>query len=102
MLVAANGFEAQTYLTRNLPDVVVLDINMPGLSGLDVLRFVRDIEGDNHVIILVVTADHLAQGTKEAEMADLFLQKPVRATELITLTKRLIDGRTMQMDDAAE
>ena len=90
--LATDGIVAQQCLIHALPDVLLLDVNMPGLTGLEIVQFVRQIQGDKHVNIIMVTADHLAQQTKAADQADLFLLKPVNPVELVTFTSRLMQS----------
>jgi DNA-binding NarL/FixJ family response regulator len=49
---AADGLEAVRVVERLRPDVLVLDLMMPGLSGLEVLRIVRDRSSETRVVVL--------------------------------------------------
>lgn len=84
--VAANGHEALEFLDRSLPDLLLLDINMPGPSGLEIIRHVR--QNQRPVKVIVITANHQAGRTAEADMADLFLLKPVSITDLVQMAQR--------------
>jgi CheY-like chemotaxis protein len=86
--VARNGHEAMQYLERSLPDLLVLDINMPGPSGLEIIRQVRQRQKPVHII--VITANYQAGRSAEADMADLFLLKPVSITDLVELANRFV------------
>lgn len=88
--VAEDGVVALELLQAELPDVMVLDINMPRLSGLDVLRYVRSNQQMKHVKIIVVTGNLQTLHLPEADYADLLLVKPIDISDLITLAQRLI------------
>ena len=87
--VAHDGQAALAFLEAELPDVLVLDINMPRLSGFDVLDFIRRRTSIKQVKIIVVTGSMLAMQSPEAEYADLFLVKPVAVHDLIEFATRL-------------
>jgi CheY-like chemotaxis protein len=53
--VANNGTEAITVFDRMRPDVAILDIGMPGLSGYEVARKIREREAGNAVMLIAVT-----------------------------------------------
>ncbi len=89
--VASDGMEALEHLQADLPDVLILDINMPRLSGFDVLRQVRANQTTKDVKVVVVTGNVTAMQAPEAEYADLLLIKPVNINELVTLAQRLIN-----------
>ena len=82
--LAADGREAMTLLQARLPYILLLDIHMPYVSGLEVLAYVREIERDQHTYIIVMTSDHRAGETMKVDQADLLLLKPV---DIHTLTR---------------
>lgn len=51
VISAYNGDEALERFTENPPDLVILDINMPGMSGIEVLRRMKEINPDLPVIL---------------------------------------------------
>lgn len=55
--IAANGFEAGAMLPTFKPGLLTLDLRMPGVDGLDVLRFLQKTEFETPLRILVVSAD---------------------------------------------
>lgn len=78
---AGNGFEGLQRLRYPYSaDVVILDINMPLMSGLEMLRKIRDgsagIDRDMRVAILSGHAEHLFVNTAQALDVDAFLVKP--------------------------
>lgn len=51
-LVAANGYEAVELVKREQPDLVLLDMKMPGIDGVETLRQIRQIDQDAKVIMM--------------------------------------------------
>lgn len=84
--VALNGEEALKHMDDDLPDVVVLDLKMPGIDGMEVLRRIRKAYPDVQVIML--TGHGSDKDEKEARKLGAFeyLQKPV---EIDTLMKKI-------------
>jgi two-component system cell cycle response regulator DivK len=87
--VAEDGIETIESLKLELPDVLILDVNMPRLSGFDVLRYVRQNQRTKDIKVVVVTGNCMAMQAPEAEYADLLLVKPVSIKDLVTLAQRL-------------
>jgi DNA-binding LytR/AlgR family response regulator len=81
---AGTGIEAVRLLERRIPDVLFLDIQMPGMSGLDVARHVQ---GRCHVVF-VTAYDAYAVAAFEAGAVDYVL-KPVQAARLATAIERV-------------
>jgi len=82
--IARNGIEAATQIAALQPDVAFLDIQMPGLTGLDVAA---GIEGLTRVVF-VTAYDEYALGAFDAEALDYVL-KPVTAERLARTVERL-------------
>lgn len=89
-----DGQEVMHELHAQIPDVLVLDINMPNLTGLDVLRYVHEQPEMKNLKVIVVTGNSQAILNPEAEYADLFLLKPVGLFELRKFAERLIGANT--------
>jgi len=75
-------------------DIILMDVQMPGMSGLEAMRAIRESEKESgtHVVIVAITA-HALGGDEEkcrAAGADSYLRKPVRLVELMGLLKQLI------------
>ncbi len=84
--VALDGEEALKRMDDDLPDVVVLDLKMPGIDGMEVLRRIRKAYPNVQVIML--TGHGSDKDEKEARKLGAFeyLQKPV---EIETLMKKI-------------
>ena len=82
--LAADGPSALASVGMRVPDLLILDLNMPGLSGYDVCRAVKRNPGTSRVPILMLTAqssvEHKLEGFEAG--ADDYLPKPFDAREL--------------------
>jgi LmbE family N-acetylglucosaminyl deacetylase/CheY-like chemotaxis protein len=90
---------ARAVISEFLPDVVVTDIEMPGINGLELMEQIRT---DHPGIPIVVMTAHIsvdyAVGALNAQ-ADEFLIKPISASDLVTAVMRLAaDGRASRSD----
>lgn len=85
-----DGDEAMQQINDSFPSVIVLDINMPGRSGLQIIDDLRQNDRLNDMRTVIVTANPLAAKTRQAEYADLVLIKPVDAYALVALAERLL------------
>ena len=90
---AADGKEALAILRKERIDVVTLDLKMPGLSGLDILREIRRFHPD--VEVLIITAFGSPQNVKEANRygARSFICKPFNPMELLNNINNLFEKR---------
>ena len=89
---AGNGEEAVTLAQRHAPDVVLMDIRMPGTDGIEATR--RIIAADGRVRVLVLTTfdlDEYAFGALRAG-ASGFLLKDVRPGELVAAIRTVASG----------
>ena len=95
---AVNGIEALDQVARDKPDLILLDVMMPKMSGFEVCRRLKSDPETRDVQIVMVTAlnevgDHeraVDSGTDE------FLTKPVNRIELITRVKSLLRVRHLK------
>jgi len=82
--VSADGEIALTSLGRVLPDVVVLDLSLPGIGGLEVLVRIRDAMPRTPIVILTGTTDVATVVTAMQRGAHDYLLKPVDRAKLLT------------------
>jgi DNA-binding response OmpR family regulator len=84
-----DGQQALCWLAAHIPAIVVLDMHLPSVSGLQVLEHIRADTRLNDTKVLALTAD--AQLTKFLEAtADATITKPFSVTELLTLVQRFL------------
>lgn len=89
---AYNGFEAGLRVAADRPDVVLLDVVMPGVSGVEVCAAIRAQPSLMHTRVLVVSG-HLSPATRAqlvAVGADGFVAKPFTPKELVLAVERLV------------
>lgn len=89
--MAANGVQALELIVSNRPEIALMDINMPGIAGLDVIEEVKKRGIETHFII--ISGHDEFQYAKRAcrlHVAD-YLLKPVCKEELRELLKELTD-----------
>jgi DNA-binding NtrC family response regulator len=74
--IALNGDAALAAARRARPDVVLLDVNMPGLSGVEVLRQLKAMDESIAVIMVTATPDHAAVAEALRLGAFSYIPKP--------------------------
>lgn len=91
---AASGLEAIERLSLARFHLVVLDLNMPDISGIEVLEFVRAQDNLKTLPILVVTTrgDEESRAQALAAGATLFVTKPFTPDAIAQDAQRLLDG----------
>ena len=84
-----DGDAALDRLAEIVPDVVVLDLNLPNVSGRDILRYIRGEARLANTKIMLATADALMAESLREE-SDLVLLKPISPIQLRTLAERIV------------
>lgn len=92
MVSASNGRQAIELATRELPQLIVLDVRMPEMGGLAALRQLKETESTKSIPVIVVTvhADRVTHMESQLSGADSFLSKPFRPSELLAEIRRLV------------
>jgi DNA-binding NarL/FixJ family response regulator len=91
---ASNGHEAITELKNGAFDVVILDYNMPGLNGLEILRAIKKLEMKLGVVMMTTTVDDGIAKAAIAEGAAGFLKKPFYPADIDQLLDRYFENDT--------
>jgi CheY-like chemotaxis protein len=90
VLKASTGDAALSCATESAPDLVVLDLELPGLSGVQVAQALRAADGTRH-IPLIATTGHSDVDTIVAQAGfDALLTKPCDPSSLVAEIRRLI------------
>lgn len=92
LLTAASGEDALEIVEREPPDLILLDVMMPGMNGYEVAAKLKDNSGSKHIPIIMVTAldDRAGRLLGLNAGADDFLTKPIDRAELSVRVKNLV------------
>jgi two-component system, NarL family, invasion response regulator UvrY len=89
---AATGRDALLGLRRDRPDLVMLDLNLPGIGGLELLRRMLLEDKAARIVVLSMHAEPLYAARAIEIGARGYLSKNVSAAELLTAVRRVMDG----------
>jgi len=89
---ASDGHEALALIKEHRPDIAILDWMMPGLSGVDVVRAIREDPDLTGLQIVMMTARTGFDSENEAREAgvDHFIAKPIMPRQLATLVDKIV------------
>jgi signal transduction histidine kinase/ActR/RegA family two-component response regulator len=97
VLEAAEGTIAITEARQHRPDLVILDVNMPGLSGIDVARLLRTHKGTAQIPILILSVEDPQISAGSGVTAHL--TKPVEMEALLKTVARLLGREPVPPED---
>ncbi|MDP2803922.1 MAG: response regulator [Phreatobacter sp.] len=87
-----NGTEALSLVREHRPDLILMDIQLPEVSGLDVTRWIKEDETIRHIPIIAVTAFAM-KGDEERIRAggcEAYLSKPISVTKFIETVRHFL------------
>mgnify|MGYP002640188435 CR=1 FL=1 len=101
VLEAADGMAALACAASDRPDLVLLDIMMPGMDGFEVCRRIKELDGAGFVPVIMVTALDTRQALVRAldEGADEFVRKPFEPVELMARVRSMLRIRRMYQEN---
>ena len=87
---AVNGIEAVTFCEDDRPDMILMDIRMPDMNGLDATRIIKEVNHD--IPIVALSAYAFDENIREAKAAgcDEFMAKPFRVEDLLDVVKKYV------------
>jgi len=98
---AVDGEEAVAVALRERPDLILMDIQLPKMSGLDATRKLRASDGFQEIPIIALTAYAMKGDQEKTRQAgcNYYLSKPVNTRELRQVVGDLLSGKTLQTED---
>ena len=106
VVVAGNGKEALAALERMTPDLVLMDLQMPGMDGLEAAAAIRkeEIGTDRHIPIIAMTAHAMTRDKDRCLAAgmDDYISKPIRGSDLLSLIEKTMAANTLAQQRAGE
>ena len=94
---AFNGEEALNSLKNKTPDLILLDLKMPGISGIDTLKEIRVIDPD--VMVIIITGYGTLKSAIEAIRYGVFdyIPKPFNVPEIMAIIDKSIQRRNLNL-----
>ena len=95
LLEATNGEEALEIAKKERPDLIIMDVQLPKMSGLEVTRKLREIPEFTQIPIIAITA-YAMKGDEEKALdagCNAYLSKPIRARELPNVIAKMLFQR---------
>jgi putative two-component system response regulator len=94
---AENGQEAINFLSQKKVDLVTLDLNMPGLSGIETLQEIRKLQPD--IEVMIITGYGTLSNAQEAIRlgAGDFISKPFNVPDIIAIVSKGFERRSYNM-----
>lgn len=98
VLTAYNGEDAIILAKKNLPDLILLDVMMPGMDGIEVLKAIRNDPTTQNIPAMLITAKDTPRDVELgfASGADDYIPKPVDPRELLARAKSKIESRQLR------
>ncbi len=98
VIPVCSGSDALDVLDENEPDLVFLDEQMPGLSGIDTLRHIKQRHPQLPVVMITKSEEeHIMNDALGGKISD-YLIKPVNPNQILLTVKRLTDARRLQSE----
>ena len=88
----ADGPAAIEEISRNLPDLVILDIMLPGMDGFEVCRRIRNDPASSKVPVIMLTARKNSQDMERGFQAgaNAYITKPFKSAQLVGTIERIL------------
>ena len=96
--VAEDGLGALGLVQENAPDVLVTDLRMPGLDGIELLRRAREVHPEIIVVLMTAFAEVETAVRAMKEGAEQYLTKPLQIDELVLVLHRAFERRRLKSE----
>lgn len=101
-LIAANGEKALEIIAKNMPRIILTDVSMLGIDGLEITRRIRSMQQSGHVTIIGMTNHYLSGDRNKCLSAgmDDYIEKPQTAAHLLEWVERWISAPNQGLQKA--
>jgi two-component system, NarL family, invasion response regulator UvrY len=93
MLEATSGEEAVTMARAMSPRLIIMDIGLPGMSGIEATQGIKAVLPDTQVVMLTIYDDEAHRADAAAVGASAYVPKRKVRTELLPVVTRLLSGK---------
>ena len=97
-----NGLDAIDYVKEHHYDLIFLDENMPGISGLEALKVIKEIESNIPVVMITKSEEeHIMEDAIGSKISD-YLIKPVNPRQILSTIKKLTDNKRLVTESVTQ
>lgn len=91
--IAKNGQEAIDYLDHTQPDLILLDLNLPGINGWRVLEYAKKLYGEHSIRVIVTTAstDDVNRLVGKINYVARYVQKPFSPDQVLEIVTEVME-----------
>jgi CheY-like chemotaxis protein len=89
----SNGVDALRKLAKGRFDLIITDIRMPGLSGLDILARIKKLQPETSIIVITAFGSEQVYRRSLERGATAYLEKPIHMNKLRTLIHEMISNK---------
>jgi two-component system cell cycle response regulator DivK len=93
VLEAEDGLTGVEIATKELPDLILMDISLPGIDGVEATRRIKAYDDTAHIPVIALTANAM-RGDRERFIAagcNDYLPKPISTNDLVDMVNRYLD-----------
>lgn len=94
LLMAEDGSAAINLVTKYHPDLILMDLRMPHLSGAETIKYLKQSESTQHIPIIMITASYYSEEEKLLQpLCQGLLHKPIRLDQLVSALKKIFPNQ---------
>jgi CheY-like chemotaxis protein len=104
MLSAHDGYQGLSLARSHLPDVMLMDINLPGISGIQTMNILRNDPTTMHIPVIALSANAMLRDIEKGIEAGFFryLTKPIKITEFMNALDDALKFSKEDLDNTHE
>ncbi len=91
VMTASSGREGLCKVAEDSPDLIILDVQMPGMTGYEFIHEIKKRGGHSFIPVLMLTADETPDDLRPEEGVKGCLQKPVNISDLVKRVKECLE-----------